>query len=257
MSEQFLNSEGGNILAAENEAWFGTRSRAFDKLIYVISATIVAYVIFLNVEANCLLAVFRNPHMERTANIASRYIYPANLLFFLLIMLVVVFIYRPMGAMVKWIPTAEVGCSRHIRNFGYGVIGGLICCAVAVPIMVLKGGIRVRFFFNIFADAYGMSAGSILMFLVVVLALPIASEMVFRGVILRTLAEYVSIPAAIIASSVLFAYWWPVLDWYEAIVVGLVSAILYCRTRTLTASIIANAVLSVGSGVLIVILAYR
>jgi membrane protease YdiL (CAAX protease family) len=208
-------------------------------------------------EVNCLLVLFRNPHMERSANIASRYIYSANLLFFLLVMLVVVFIYRPIGAMVKWTPSAEVSGSRHFQNLGYGVAGGLVCCAVAVPIMVLRGGMRVRFFFNIFSDAYGMSAGSILMFLMVALALPIASELVFRGVILRTLAEYVSIPAAIIASSVLFAYWWPVLDWYEAIIIGLVSAILYCRTRTLTASVIANAILSVGSGVLIVFLAYR
>lgn len=242
---------------AENGTSFEAPSRAFDKLIYVISAAIVAYGIFLRVGANYLLEVFRNPHMERTANIVSQYVYPATLLLFLLITLGVVLVYRPIGALLIWTPITRTDHGGHTRNISYGILGGLICCGVAVPLILLRGGLRARSLFKIFADAYGMSAGSILMLLLLVVALPIVSEMVFRGVVLRTLAEYVSVPAAIVASSLLFAYWWPVLDWYEAIVLGFVSAILYYRTRSLTASIIANAVLTTASGVLIVLLAYR
>jgi membrane protease YdiL (CAAX protease family) len=87
-----------------------------------------------------------------------------------------------------------------------------------------------------------------LVFFIIILA--VSSEVVYRGVVFRTLADYVSTPAAVFGSCMLFAFICPVLNFPIAIILGGASAILYYRTRNLLASITANAIFTVGGGAL-------
>jgi membrane protease YdiL (CAAX protease family) len=123
--------------------------------------------------------------------------------------------------------------------------------------MWAHGGSSATFLVETIADAYGVSLGSTLMILLLALALPIVTEVVFRGIVLRSLARIVSVPASVVASTMLFALWYPVLGWYGSVALGVISAILYVRTRTLTASIVANSVLTVGSAAIIIVVAFR
>jgi membrane protease YdiL (CAAX protease family) len=247
---------GASVTGNQVSSAFDSRPCALSKLIYVISVAIVAYGISLHVANGRFLELLRR-HDLGGAIAAGRYSLPATFLIFLLIMVAVILAYRPVGQIFTWSPSARKSADTRATNIGYGIAGGLACFAVTVPIMWLRGGARAGFVSSTIVGIYGVSEVGALMLVLLAVALPIASEMVFRGVVLRTLSEYVSIPAAIVASAVLFAYCWPVLDWYESIIPGMICGLLYHRTRTLTASIIANAILSAGSGVLLILLGYR
>jgi len=77
-------------------------------------------------------------------------------------------------------------------------------------------------------------------------ALAVSSEIVFRGIVFRTCARYASVPAAILASCLLFALIFPALGFIAAIILSVTSSILYYKTRNLLASILANALFTVG-----------
>ena len=227
-----------------------------DKLIYVISGAAVVYGVTMRLGTQYLAEVFRSGDAAR-ADAIGRYGYPAVLVVYLATMIAIVIAYRPLRGTLAWEPIAQSRVREVVRHAAYGIAGGLVCCAVAVPIMWGHGGPNVGFLVNEIADAYGVSIRSAVMALLLALALPIASEIVFRGIVLRSLAQFVSMPAAVVASALLFTLWWPVLGWSGSATLGVVSAILYVRTRSLIAPIIANSVLSVGSAVLVLLFAFR
>ncbi len=215
------------------------------KLIYTTSLAGLVYECLLQ-WGNWFLLTPRMRHSLRTWEKVGNYGYPALTLLFLLAMVAVVLAYRPGRLLFAWPPADGKVGHRPIKSIGLGAIGGLVVSALAAP-LVLPGETRAGFLANAIVDVYGMSPGNVLMFLLLAVGLPVTSEMVFRGIVLRTLAEYASPPAATIASSLLFAYFWPVQSWAVGIILGIVSAVLYYRTRTLTAPIVANAVLTVCS----------
>lgn len=67
-------------------------------------------------------------------------------------------------------------------------------------------------------------------------------ELFFGGILFRSLAEYASVPASIIASCLLGAYLWPVGSPFAGVIFGAVSAILFYKSRFLLASIVAATV---------------
>jgi len=87
--------------------------------------------------------------------------------------------------------------------------------------------------------------------LLVLVALPILGELVFRGIVFRTLVEHSKVPAAVIASALLFAYFWPIFIPVVRFAFGAVSALTFYRTKSLVPSIIANVVLSLSGCALV------
>jgi hypothetical protein len=67
-------------------------------------------------------------------------------------------------------------------------------------------------------------------------------------VLFRTLAAYVSLPAAILGSRLVFAFTNPLFGFPEGIIIGAACAIVYYRTRHLLTAIVANAVFTVSAG---------
>ncbi|MGH9533525.1 MAG: lysostaphin resistance A-like protein [Terriglobales bacterium] len=221
------------------------------RLIYVLSAAGLAYIVASRMLAEHALKMFGSGSVSRAA-IFSEYAYPSVLALFLLAMIAIA-----VAARVPREPAAGHGNLGAARRIGWGLLGGIVCCAAVVPVMLTRGGESTRFLVNAVANAYSPGPLALATILLLAAALPLASEVVFRGIILRTLRGCAGAPAAVVASTVLFAVWWPVLGWYGSAVLGLVSAVLYIRTRGILASVVANSICTVGSAAIVVAVAFR
>ncbi len=166
-------------------------------------------------------------------------------LFFILAMLVISLPYRPKSELFYW-PLRRPKFDA-LRSIGLGLAGGMVAFALASPIF-WSGDAQLESVRSLIAHAF--SPFRVLDVVVFIFALAVTSEMVYRGVVFRTLASYATVPAAILASGLLFAYMYPVLSFPAATILGIASAILYYRTGNLLASTISNAVFTVGGGAL-------
>ncbi|MGH9691201.1 MAG: lysostaphin resistance A-like protein [Candidatus Acidiferrales bacterium] len=77
------------------------------------------------------------------------------------------------------------------------------------------------------------------------IAVPVLSELVFRGIAFRFLRAASSFWPAAIGSSLLFACVWSVPTTSVAVILGVASALVFRKTRALVSSIIANATLTI------------
>jgi membrane protease YdiL (CAAX protease family) len=176
--------------------------------------------------------------------VISVFLYLPNI-FFVLIMLAVTLIYRPKTELFRW-SSPRVGFGL-LRSIGLGLAGGVAAFALASPVFWF--GDRQLFFIRVLI-ANALSPLGVLHLVLFILALSVTGEIVYRRVVFRTLADYTSVPAAVLGSCLLFAYISPVFSFPFAIILGAVSAILYYKTRNLLAPIIANVVLTLGGGAL-------
>jgi membrane protease YdiL (CAAX protease family) len=172
--------------------------------------------------------------------------YRATCLLFALTMLAVTLPYHRKSEIFRW-SQSTVRPLGVFRSIGLGLVGGTAALALASPIFWLAGS-RTEFIPSLIADALSPLRVFELVFFIIILA--VSSEMVYRGVVFRTLVGYASTPAAVLGSCMLFAFICPVLSFPAAIILGVLSAILYYRTRNLLASITANSIFTVGGGAL-------
>ena len=85
----------------------------------------------------------------------------------------------------------------------------------------------------------------ILVFIAIVVAAPIAEEIIFRGVVYKTLANYFSTTIAILLSGIVFSLLH--LDWFfilQISVMGILLAYCYRKTQTLITPIVAHMVVN-------------
>jgi membrane protease YdiL (CAAX protease family) len=167
-------------------------------------------------------------------------------LLFALTMLAVTLPYHPKSEIFRWSQPTDRPAGIF-RSIGLGLVGGVAALALASPIFWLVGS-RAEFIPSLLADALSPLRVFELAFFIIILA--VSSEVVYRGVVFRTLVAYASTPAAVLGSCMLFALICPVLSFPSAIILGGASAILYYRTRNLLASITANAIFTLGGGAL-------
>jgi membrane protease YdiL (CAAX protease family) len=121
---------------------------------------------------------------------------------------------------------------------GLGLITGLVALAVAVPVFL-----------------YGIPDLALLVVLLILL--PVAAEILFRGIFLARLLEITTIGPALILSSLLFAWTWRVLNPAAAIVFSVGSGFLFYRTRSILSCAVANFVFTLGGTSLLVLRALR
>jgi membrane protease YdiL (CAAX protease family) len=169
----------------------------------------------------------------------------ATNLFCILAMLAVGLPYRPKSELFHWqSPRPKFGVFRSIW---LGLGGGVVALVLASPIFWI-GDTRLESVRSLIAHAF--SPLRVLDVVVFILALAVTSEMAYRGVVFRTLASCATMPAAILASGMLFAYIYPVLSFPAATILGIASAILYYRTGNLLAPTVSNVVFTAGGGAL-------
>ncbi len=129
-----------------------------------------------------------------------------------------------------------------LRNTIYGLFSGLAVFLVGLPFLFaldLHTG-----FVKLLANEF-FSSRTMFLVLLVGVVVPIASELVFRGIVFRVLAENVSLGAAHVANALLFAYVWRLFNPIVALLLGLTSALLYYRSRSIFPGIVANIVVTV------------
>lgn len=171
----------------------------------------------------------------------SRHILIATPLVYIVTLALTLCFFRPVRSLFHWDNELTGVSWRSIsKQVLQGLLAGLFVSLLCAPFptktkyvfelddiaMMLSGSNSAYFFFPIWIS--------------LVAAISICTEIFFRGIILRTLANYANLSSSIIASCLLSAYMWsfdrPAVT---AVILGAVSGILFYKTRSLLPSIIA------------------
>jgi membrane protease YdiL (CAAX protease family) len=134
--------------------------------------------------------------------------------------------------------------NRSARNILLGVSTGLIALlATAFPNLLgnRQPSETVTFLANHFYSVSGLGLALLLVFM-----LPVTAEIFFRGIFLSQLLENISVVSAIVVSTLLFLLSWPAFNLIAAAALGLAAGILFYRTRSMLACVVANVSFTVG-----------
>ena len=162
--------------------------------------------------------------------------------------IIVGLLYKPLRVVLGPVQSKVDGHSPPLSALLYGIGGGLFVFIISIPFL-LRGDTGGEFVAEAISHAGSLNGLAILLLLIV--ALPVVMELTFRGIVFRTLVVHADVPSAVVASSLLFAFIWPTFSRPIAVVLGVLSALLYLRTNSLLPSILANAVLSLSGGIFI------
>ena len=123
-----------------------------------------------------------------------------------------------------------------------GVLAGLLVSLLSAPFPITHKGAQL-------GDVAGHLSGSnsaylfVPIFILLVSAIAICTEVFFRGIVMRSLTEYSNLSSSIIASCLLSAYLWSFdRPAATAVILGAVSGILFYKTRFLLSSTLATMV---------------
>lgn len=159
-------------------------------------------------------------------------------LFVFLELLVVIWIYRPLRLLLD----TRLSVGSRNRDFIRMTLAG-ICSGLGLFVLFTPLLLRTR------ADAGLVSLilycrASLLTYISVGLigiALPVSAEIVFKGIVLKTLLDSLTLPWSVLITSVAFAIIWPVFHGYWlALGLGAVTCLLYSRYRSLLPPMIAH-----------------
>lgn len=212
---------------------------SLSRMIYTVSS---AMVIYKCLEVAGWYWVRKARSLPWGLNAFDSWFYLSNAVF-VLVMLTVALFY-PKAELFRW--SSPFSSSGLFRSIGLGLAGGVAAFAMASPMFWFVGDRHLYFIRLLIANA--LSPLGVLGVAVFLIALAISGEVVYRAVVFKSLAESASVPAAVVGSCLLFAYICPVLSFPAGVILGVVSAILYYRTRNLLAPIVANIVLTLGGG---------
>jgi membrane protease YdiL (CAAX protease family) len=204
------------------------------RLTYSVSAAVILYVALLYLH----LYLARAQKLPDALSHTWVWFYASDL-FFVIATLVVILSYRPKAELFHWPSSAAPLVAGILESSFLGIGYGLGAFILASPLFWI-GDRRVETFR--FEIDGALSLSTVLAISLVIVVLAGLTEIVCRGIVLKTLATDVGTSAAIFGSAVLFAAIYPILAFPTAIIVGLASGILYHRTRNLLAPIIATIV---------------
>jgi membrane protease YdiL (CAAX protease family) len=206
------------------------------KLVYALSAAALVVSLVSGLISGVLLASFRSgSKLIQLRGTLAENAYPVFLLSYLLVMIGVIWWYRRSRPVLQWRVSTGTFPSIVI-----GMVAGIVLSSVACALSYYRPDLALR----ALLVSRAASILGLLELVLLVVALPVAGELVFRGIVFRTLCEHVSVPAAVIGSTLAFAYLSPVFDAPTRILLGLGSAALFYKTRNLASSIAANIVMT-------------
>jgi len=106
---------------------------------------------------------------------------------------------------------------------------------VPLPFVIISSGVGFS------AEIVNPSPGQLLAYLgLQIVALPVIMEVVFHGIVYKSLRRCWGVYPALAVSSVLFSYFWPLLAGYVAVPLSVVTWFLYEKTRSLIPGMIAG-----------------
>jgi len=124
----------------------------------------------------------------------------------------------------------------------WGVLTGVLIYLAAFP-FILWFDKDVQFVRLLSDDIFSLR--TLLLVCLLWVIVPVVTEIVFRGIIFDILKKELGLVAALIASSLLFAYVWSLFDSGTALLLGLASGFLYHRFHQLWPGIIASAAVTI------------
>lgn len=238
------------MLASDPTDTLSHSRRSLTKLVYTVFGAALGLYTAAGVCDWALNVPVNNDNRLQVRLAGVNYTYSFLLVTFVLVMVAVCFLYRPLQSIFFFDTDAKRNQQAHLGAVAWGLISGLTAFILTIPIST-HGDPHTSALAHLMLQTYELAPLGIAGFLLIVLAVPISSEAVFRGIIFKSLVQYMSVPAAVIISSALFAYMWPVLNVQTALVIAITTSLLYYYTRSLLAPIIADAVVCLCTSALV------
>jgi|SRR5579859_5488453 len=212
------------------------------------TAGIIYAAMFLAVTTGCFMLLFPlfDSHLVRSHKFGllrnlDEYSPFSESLFCTIQLFVILFFFRPAKNALLQHVSGNLPRHRAVANIHLGLITGIITFLAVSPALFWEPtpSALAAFFLDHLITIPGTSFIAIL-----VILLPILSEAFFRAVFLARLLESTTFIPSLIISTLLFAWTWQVFNPIVTIILGLACGILFFRTRSLVACIVANGVLT-------------
>ncbi|MDE3170845.1 MAG: CPBP family intramembrane metalloprotease [Acidobacteriota bacterium] len=144
-------------------------------------------------------------------------------------------------AILVTIPALRENLTGHtislVPSAGWGLLAGLGAFLLVIPALLSES--KHSPMGHYLANNLLTTGGASLLAIILV-ALPIASETFFRRILFWAILSRTSLVAALLTTTLLFVIVWPLFNALAALVLGAVTCILFYRTRSLFACIIAD-----------------
>ncbi|HKI10614.1 MAG TPA: CPBP family glutamic-type intramembrane protease [Candidatus Acidoferrum sp.] len=138
----------------------------------------------------------------------------------------------------------DMGMTIAAQKWGglaWGFLAGILVCVAGLPLLRLDR--RSDLTDLIMGEVFHPRI--ILLVILFAILLPLASEIVFRGIVFKSLLESSRLVPAVLVSALAFALVWPVYNLITGFLLGLTTAVLYHRFRSAIPAVVANAVFTV------------
>lgn len=209
--------------------------------LFVASVCIVASTFFADRLASMYLDRVRQIH---SWNLAVRYSDTAAGLFLVLQMVIVVMAFGIADQSLRIETLKRLLLPDSIKLVLWGALAGVVVSLASSPMLLLFD--KHAQFIHLLLDNL-ISFQTILIVFLLSLLVPIATEVVFRGIIFDVLARRTNTLVALTISSLLFAYVWVIFDAGVALLVGIACGLLYRRFNSLVPGIVCSAIVTVSA----------
>jgi membrane protease YdiL (CAAX protease family) len=212
------------------------------------TASIIYAAIFLAVTTGCFMLLFPlfDSHLVHRHEFGllrklDEYSPLSESLLCTIQLFLILLFFRPAKNPLMQHVSGNLSRQRTVTNVNLGLITGIVTFLAVSPALFWEPtpSALATFFLDHLNTIPGISFIAIL-----VILLPILSEAFFRGVFLARLLESTTLIPSLIISTLLFAWTWQVLNPIVAVILSLACGILFFRTRSLVACIVANEVLT-------------
>jgi membrane protease YdiL (CAAX protease family) len=195
------------------------------RMIYTVGCSVAVY------EAVAIIGWLWLTRAQRFPGGSFDLWFHATNLAFVVAMVAVAVPYSPKSEIFRWSTLGRP--AGIVKSIAWGTVGGAGAFVLASPLFLWLHDRQLEFVRRLIARA--LTPLGVLDLAFFVISMAAASEAVFRGVVLRTLAGYASLAAALFGSCLLFAYAYPLFSFPTAMILGLASALVYYKTRNLIA----------------------
>ncbi|MHB8413508.1 MAG: CPBP family glutamic-type intramembrane protease [Candidatus Acidiferrales bacterium] len=218
------------------------RDMPIAKLVWAMSFLIITTWVINRLGAGLLLKVIRRGQINSywPSTLVSQ-VFPIAMTVLLVQLIVVLYFYRPLKVFFT-LPVEEESEKQPLGGFVIGIMGGVFASLASIPFLLSGNPIHI-----IAQELLSWPISLTLVWQVVLLlvVLPVLSELVFRGIVFRFLKGASSFWPAAIGSSLLFACVWPIPTAFVAVILGMVSALVFQKSRTLASSVLTNVTLTI------------
>lgn len=183
----------------------------------------------------------------------ARYLYPGVMVIYLMIVVGLIAISWPMARISVFSSFSKRGAAA-LTDVILGLLVGIVMSLTALPFW-MYGDNRASFI--AFYVSHLPSLGSILVLALLFVALPLCSEVFFRGVLFRALTQRWNAISGLVVSSIMFALFWPVFGIGISIAVGFLSGIVFYRTRSIIPSAVGSFIVTLAGALFVVIHSLR